>query len=187
LLEIIWGMSGPQMLGIAHGCLFQVKGFKLNQCRLGSNPTVTHMNLLPGGWFFGLSASLLGSTGKDAKNDDGTVRQPYDAGEIWMLAGEPGIAYRSIDKPDKVQLHHGFGISWNWFFGRDIRGFDKFAFTVTPIEVATNRFALGLKLRLYPNGFTDEEFKPGPKRSGQNRPFELTVGFTGALILKKDP
>jgi hypothetical protein len=37
---------------------------------------------------------------------------------------------------------------------------------------------------MYPNGFTDDEFKPGP-RIDKNRAFETTVGFTVSIILKK--
>lgn len=38
--------------------------------------------------------------------------------------------------------------------------------------VAYKRVAFGVKLRLYPHGFTDDEFKPGPssKRTGGSKP-----------------
>jgi hypothetical protein len=177
LLEIIWEMSGPQMLGLAYGCMYSVPTRSLEQCRLtkaliGRNTTTVVEN----GPFLMLGGSILASTGKNS------ATQPYRWGEIWMLALEPGVAMRSYDKA--IQVHHSVGISYDVLFGRDIRRFDKFAFTITPLDVAFKRVALGMKLRIYPNGFTDDEFKPGP-RVNTNRPTETTLGFTFSLILDK--
>ena len=41
LLEIIWEMSGPRMIGLGYGCLFTV-GMKTEECRVGS-AMVHHM------------------------------------------------------------------------------------------------------------------------------------------------
>ena len=57
---------------------------------------------------------------------------------------------------------------------------------MTPIDVAYKRVAVGVKLRVYPNGFTDDEFKPVPKVS-LNRPSETTLGFTFSVILDRIP
>lgn len=177
LLEIIWEMSGPRMLGLGYGCLFTL-GMKTEECRVGSamlnhRADVTKPKLQP---FIVLGAVLYGSTGHD------TPTQSYEWGEVWMLALEPGLAVRTKD--GTVRIHHGAGISYDWVFGREIRGFDKFAFTLTPLDVAYKRVAVGVKLRFYPNGFTDDEFKPVPKVS-RNRPAETTLGFTFSVILKK--
>lgn len=48
--------------------------------------------------------------------------------------------------------------------------------------VAYKRVAFGVKLRLYPHGFTDDEFKPLIEK---NRGFETTLGFTFSIIVKK--
>jgi hypothetical protein len=39
-------------------------------------------------------------------------------------------------------------------------------------------------MRLYPEGFSDDEFKAGLPPA-DNRPFEATVGFTFSYIFKK--
>jgi len=187
LLEIIWEMSGPRMLGISVGCMVNVESRSLDQCRLGSLPTYTVTKMDTGsqptktqhGPFLVLAGTLMGSTGHDSDT------QGYDWGEIWMAAFEPGVAVRSYENAN-IQVHHGTGISYEWLFGRDIRHFDKFAFTVTPIDVAYKRVAVGFKLRLYPNGFTDDEFKGGPLIT-KNRAFETTFGFTFSIIFKKKP
>jgi len=174
LLEIIWEMSGPQMIGISYACMYGVGSRSLEQCRVGQ---FISRELKTGakGPFLVLGGGVFGSTGKNS------ATQNYDWGEIWMVALEPGVALRSYDKED-VQVHHGAGISYELLFGDDIRRFDKFAFTVTPIDVAYKRIAVGLKLRLYPHGFTDDEFKPGPLIT-RDRPFEATIGFTFSVIV----
>jgi hypothetical protein len=182
ILEIIWEMSGPQMLGLSYGCLFPFANFKIDQCRIGPLPTIQKAYASTDHKvFFALSGAIFGSTGKNSDT------QPYHWWELGMAAIEPGVAIRTYDK-DGVQVHHGVGVSWERFFGQDIRPFDKFAITVTPIEVSLvpNRVAVGIKLRMYPNGFTDDEFKPGPLIS-RNRPFEATVGFSVSYIIPPKP
>ena len=175
LLEIIWEMSGPQMIGLSYACMYGTVSRSLEQCRLGRFITKTTPVSKGIGPYFVLGGGLFGSTGKDSST------QNYDWGEIWMLALEPGVALRSYDKAD-VQVHHAAGISYELLFGDDIRRFDKFAFTITPIDVAYKRIAVGVKLRLYPHGFSDDEFKPGPLIT-RDRPFETTVGFTFSVIV----
>jgi len=182
ILELIWEMSGPQMVGLGYGCLYSLKPVKQDHCRIGStffSPAMQKKNVNRGP-YLALGASIFGSTGRDS------ATQGYDWGEIWMLALEPGLAVRSYEcgPNSEVQVHHGVGISYDLMFGRDIRRFDKFAITVTPIDVVLKRVAVGIKLRMYPNGFTDDEFKPGPTIS-QNRPFEATLGFTFSVILDR--
>jgi len=182
LLEIIWEMSGPTMLGISYGCMIRLPSGSLDQCRVGGNPVAQARTADAShgkGVFLALGASLLGSTGKDSRT------QGYDWGEIWMLAAEPGIAFRSFDNADcAIQVHHGIGISWDLMFGKDIPHYDKFAIVVTPVDVAFGKVAFGIKLRLYPNGFTDDEFKPRTLAPA-NRPFETTLGFTFSIITHK--
>jgi len=192
LLEIIWEMSGPRMFGLAYGCMINVKTHSLEECRLGQPPTlVTAANTaaLKGQatapdpekkkTFLVLGGSLLGSTGHDSKNDDGSLKQGYDWGEIWMLAFEPGVARRFYDN-GRIQLHYGTGVSYELLFGRDIKRFDKFAFTATPIDVSWKHLAGGLRFRMYPHGFSDDEFKPGPLVK-KDRGFEFTWGFTASI------
>lgn len=183
LVEIIWEMSGPQMLGLAYGCMYSARTGGLEQCRIGGGffNGDKDRKAPDKGPFLVLSGSIMGSTGKDS------ATAGYDWGEIWMLAFEPGLAVRSYDNLSSgIQVHHGLGISYDVLFGRDIRRFDKFAITVTPVDVAFKHVAIGVKLRMYPHGFSDDEFKPGP-RITKNRPFETTLGFTFSVIRRPCP
>ena len=157
LLEIIWEMSGPRMLGLGYGCLFTL-GMKTEECRIGS--AMVH-HRADGTNILSSSHSLCWARRSSGRPITTRATQSYEWGEVWMLATRAGLAVRTKD--GTVKVHHGAGISYNWVFGREIRGFDKFAFTVTPIDVAYKRVAVGVKLRFYPNGFTDDEFKPVPQ------------------------
>ena len=180
LLEMIWEMSGPQMFGLGYSCMYSPRTQTWEQCRVGGNLIAQEPHTpKKKGPFLVLGASIMGSTNKNSET------QPYHWGEIWMLALQPGVAFRSYDNAEcAIQVHHGVGVEYEVLFGGDIQTFDKFAFTVTPVNVSFRRVAFGIKLRMYPNGFTDDEFKPGPLIE-MNRPFETTVGFTFSLILKK--
>jgi hypothetical protein len=176
LLEIIWEMSGPQMIGLSYACMYGVTSRSLEQCRIGQLITKDWLVGRGKGPYLVLGGGIFGSTSKDSST------QSYDWGEVWMVALEPGVAVRSYET-STVQIHHAAGISYALLFGDDFRRFDKFAFTVTPIDVAYKRVAVGVKLRMYPNGFTDDEFKAFLPRVSGNRPFETTIGFTFSLIV----
>ena len=181
LLEFIWEMSGPQLLGAGYGCFFTLR-MKSEECRVGGATLALTQPKAPK-VLISLGGAVFGSTGKDSDT------QGYDWGEVWMLALEPGVFVRSrqyVEGSRAPQLSHGAGISYDLLFGRDFKRFDKFAFTITPIDLAWKHVAVGVKLRLYPNGFTDDEFKPGP-RINQNRPFESTLGFSFSYIIRRCP
>ena len=181
ILDFIWEMSGPQLVGFGVGCLFSPKAATHEQCRAGSFFVPGAQARNPRGperFFLAASASIFGSTGHDSPT------QSYEAGDVWMVAVEPGIVYRSYTPIEEVQVHHGIGLSYNRVWGRNLEAFDKWAITVTPIDVTLNRISVGIKLRLYPDGFTDDQFQPGPKVS-MNRPFEATIGFTASYIFLK--
>ena len=200
LLEIIWEMSGPQMLGLAFGCLYSPSTKEFEQCRIGENPTLVYLSKKPdmqttadankARTFIGFSAGIYGSTSEDS------ATQKYKWWEIGMVELGTGLSFRSFNPPDNhVRVHHGFGVVYERLFGRGIEGFNngairpfnKFAFTVTPVDVTINdKVAFGIKLRLYPDGFTDDQFKAGLPPA-ENRPFETTVGFTFSLIFKQKP
>jgi len=194
LLEIIWEMSGPQMLGAAFGCLYSVSTKKFEQCRIGENPTTQYISKEADptkrkGPFIGFSAGIYGSTSEDSPT------QKFKWWEIGMVELGTGLSFRSYEtggpNNDDVRVHHGFGVVYERLFGRGIEGFNngairpfnKFAFTVTPIDITLKKVAVGIKLRLYPEGFTDDQFKAGLPPT-DDRPFETTVAFTFSLIVK---
>jgi hypothetical protein len=186
ILDFIWEMSGPQMLGLNHSCLYSPKEGKWVQCRmdLKSPLTVKRADIKSRGPYFGFSAGLYGSTGVDSST------QNYIWGEIWMLELAPALVVRSYprDGTGDVQIHHGVGVAYERFFGGrtknpagSIDGFNKVAITLTPFDVTVKHVAFGVKMRLYPEGFTADQFKKGlPKAS--DRPFETTIGFTFSFV-----
>jgi len=210
LLDIIWEMSGPQMLGVSFGCLVapgaKTKAEKFDHCRLGEVPVVavqrvstnpdasTAANTDRPRTFIGFSGGIYGSTSQDSST------QKYKWWEIGMVELGAGLSFRSFNPPDNhVRVNHGFGVIYERLFGRGIddledgkpfnngaiHPFNKFAFSVTPIDVTINdKVAVGIKLRLYPDGFTDDEFKAGLPPA-EHRPFESTVSFTFSYIIKR--
>jgi hypothetical protein len=187
IIDFIWEMSGPRMLGLGYQCLVSVTG-KVDQCGLNSammryeppqpadgRDVPPRRSAVP---FFVLGATLFASTGHNSQS------QGYDWGEIWMLAVEPALAVRTHNG-ENVRIHHSAGISYDLLFGRDIGAFDKFAIAVTPVEVAfRKRVSVGLKFRFYPHGTSNDEFKPGPLIK-KDRAFESTWGLTFAVNLDR--
>jgi hypothetical protein len=55
--------------------------------------------------------------------------------------------------------------------------------SIIPIEATRGKWILGLKFRIYPNGFTDDEFGFGP-RQNFNRPAEFTWGGTISYLIR---
>ena len=173
LLDFIWEMSGPQMIGTGYGCFLTLQ-WKREECRVHGVPVPVKIEQgAPhrGGPFLVLDASYLFSTGKDSATQD------YDWGQVQMVMLEPALAFRSIGESgrDTVRIYHGVGVTWNYLFGKDMRGFDKFGYKFTPIDIAYKQVAVAFEIRLYPNGFTDDEFGAGP-RLDFNRPHETTYG-----------
>ena len=177
LFDFIWEMSGPQMFGVGYGCLFTTQ-FKKEECRLGAVPAkkMEALGITPPeshGPFISLNGSYFFSTDRDS------ATQKYDWLDVQMVAFEPGVAFRSIGNTaaKDVRIHHGVGVSYNFLFGRNFKSFDKFAFTFSPFDFAYKDFAVGLTIRLYPNGFTDDEFGFGPRVS-YDRPPETVYGMS---------
>jgi hypothetical protein len=211
ILDFIWEMSGPQMLGYSHGCLYSFTAKKWVECRAGQVPIV--LNTVKGkqenakptqertsepptqdhGLMWGFNAAILTSTARDSRT------QSYRWFEITMVEVGTGVAfesYRCTCSPDpksepEVRVRHGVGVFYEGFLGQRtkdnngaIDGFHNWGVSVTPVDVTLKRVAVGVKLRLYPHGFSDDQFKAGlPVTS--DRPFETTLGFTFSLILPK--
>ena len=101
-----------------------------------------------------------------------------------MVAFEPGVlGFSKVGSPTSWRLGHGAGVSYGLLFGENFRRFDKFAVSIIPIEASRGKWILGLKFRIYPNGFTDDEFGFGPRVSF-NRPAEFTWGGTISYLIR---
>ena len=86
LLELIWEMSGPQMLGSGVSCLYSGR-MQLQECRIGGMflQPLHEQPKNPHGPFLVLGGSGLVSTSKDSDT------QRYGWFDANMVAFEPGI------------------------------------------------------------------------------------------------
>jgi hypothetical protein len=169
LLDIIWEMSGPQLIGVTVvSCQIDMDGER-HQCHVvGRKVTGADTSRESRAWF-SLEAGLYSTTGRDTNN-------VYDAFTVHMLAVEPTVEVRSIRSND-IRLYHGAGLTYNVLFGRDFQRFDKAGVKLRPIGVSYRQWDFAYNLRLYPRGFTSDEFGFGPRVDG-DRPFEAVHGFS---------
>jgi hypothetical protein len=179
LLEFIWELSGPQLVGSGFSCLYSLQ-FKPLECRIGGVflKPVSEQPKNPHGPFLVIGGSGLVSTGKDSDT------QQYGWFDANMVAFEPGvIVFSKVSPSSELRVGHGTGVSWGLLFGDNFRRFDKFAYSIVPVEVSYKKFIIALKIRIYPNGFTDDEFGFGP-RLDFNRPAETTYGFSFSYLIR---
>jgi hypothetical protein len=179
LLEFIWEMSGPQFIGSGAGCLYSLK-LKKQECRIGGIFLLPESQKTgnPHGPFLVLGGSAFFSTAKNSET------QEYGWFDANIVALEPGVlAFSKVGSETTWRFGHGAGVSYARFFGDNFKPFDKFAVSIIPVEATRGKWILGLKFRIYPNGFTDDEFGFGP-RLNFNRPAEFTWGGTISYLIR---
>src|SRR4051812_12869749 len=191
--EVIWGLSGPQLVGLGYGCRFHYSddtngadkkpdGKKKlhSECQAGAPPTARD-ELLVHPKLLGVSLGAVYFRSTDTDSDTAT----YKLGEVEMLAIEPAVSLTYFHRDDEnFRLYHGVGISYDFAFGAHYQAFDKFGFKITVVEaVLWKHLSLGYNWRIYPNGFTADEFGKGP-RLHFNRPAEAAKGYTIGWIFK---
>ena len=177
LVDFIWGLSGPQLIGAGFGCRFNSAG-DLTFCPGYTRPKspdsgregpFSRVN-------FTAAASAFVSTGRDSESG-----VDYRAFDIGAVALEPNVSFASARTASGVRVFHNIGLTYDVFFGlrRDFDTFQKLGVKVTPLEVIfhDDRAVFAFNLRLYPDGFTDDEFGVGP-RLDYDRPFETVIGFS---------
>jgi hypothetical protein len=125
--------------------------------------------------WFSFEGGLYFSTGKDASGQD------YEAGKTWMVAFDPMIEIQTVDR-GRFKMYHGvMGMSYNLLFGPDFDKFTNVAFKLRPIGVIiNNRFNIAYNLRVYPRGFTADQFGKIPTTPSENKSetvHSFSVGF----------
>jgi hypothetical protein len=170
ILEFIWEMSGPQLLGYGASCILPLKT-KPVRCQADVIRDSSDDRNRRGPYLV-LQGTGFFSTGRDSK----TVE--YGWFDVWMLAFEPRIMVSSKvpSGRDGVRVSHGSGITYDYLFGRNFDSFDKFGVLIVPIEVTYHEVSFAAKIRVYPNGFTDDEFGSGTRVQGGNRKAEAVYG-----------
>ena len=170
--DFIFEMSGPQLIGARFDCDWALDG-SVGDChaagfKVGSQfPTPK-----PRAWI-SVGGGVYTSTGKDTNNE-------YDAFSVHMLAFEPTINAFSSTNP-RARVYHGAGFTYDFLFGRDFRRFDKAGLKFLPVGVIVGRLDIAYTFRLYPNGFTSDEFGFGPRVEGGDRPREGVHGVQFAI------
>jgi hypothetical protein len=182
--DLIWTMSGPQMMGPTLHCEYDLESNKWTtwECR-EFDYRFTRSQLRrrqDRKTWVSFDTTPYFSTGYDS--NEGT---DFEWFKTWMVAFEPVLEIRSHTSPGgTVMLHHGLvGLSYDVLFGSGFDTFDKFGLKFKPIGVTYKRFNAAFTMRWYPNGFTRDEFGIGP-RQDFNRDGEMLYGFSIGYLIK---
>lgn len=182
ILDWIWTMSGPQLVGLVLHCEYDTQNNK-SECRMVDYRFVGR--LVPRQerrvWL-SIDTGFYVSTGYDSETTK------YSWLKNQMIAFEPMLEMRSYSSRPKnnvraVDYHHGLiGFSWDLVTGADHAAFDKFGLKFRPVGITINKkWNMSYTLRLYPNGFSPDEFD-GPSVPNLNRQNEVLHGFTFGIL-----
>jgi hypothetical protein len=102
----------------------------------------------------------------------------YDFFKNWMVAVEPLVKYRLGDAGKWREYYVGAGASYQYLFGENFEPFDKFGLKFRAGVLVKRHLDIGFNFRVYPNGFTPDEFGHGERIEDMNRDVERTYGFS---------
>lgn len=174
IIEILAEMSGPQMIG------------GLVECRVGVDAVLEQCTVV--GWkvagsgvrsstkmWLSLEGGAYVSTGHDVDGQD------YEFGKTYMLAFDPMIEIQTVSRPKWGMYHGVMGASYNFLVGEGFRKFTNVGFKLRPIGVIiANRLNIAYNLRLYPSGFTADQFGRLPVVPESTKPeavHGISVGY----------
>jgi hypothetical protein len=180
--DIIWGMSGPQMMGPVFHCEWDLQHRSgdgdIVECRaidyLLYNKVRTRA--VRQVWL-SLDSGFYFSTGKSSDGNQ------FDWFENFMVAFEPMLEVRSYKSPgENFMLHHGLmGVTYDVLFGENFDTFDNVGLKFRPIGVTINkRYNASFTLRYYPRRFVSEDFgiiNPTQDKDGGEWVYGFTVGW----------
>lgn len=184
LADIIWEMSGPQMIGVLVRCRVPLhEGATQCGVQLPLNPEPkAAANGQPARevvWL-ALEGGAYVSTGHNSGGND------YKFGHIGMLTFEPMIEFgfagdiaRAYEKDSEIgAVYGGIGPMINRFLVKGpAESFTKYGIKLRPIAIAFSGWALEYNIRIYPEGFTPDQFGFGPPRDF-DRPFEAVQSIS---------
>lgn len=175
IIDFIHEMSGPQMVGFPVDCEFDIH-FQRHECRLVD---VIHLSgdrdfRIERRLWLALTGAAYFSTPKDAD-----LRQ-FKVGRVRMLAYEPMLNVRSFKSSGgSVVLEHGvIGLSYFFLMGSDFKRFDNLGVKLIPIAFTYKRATFAYTFRVFPNGFTSEQFGVTPPQPTLRRESEVVNGLT---------
>jgi hypothetical protein len=181
--DIIWEMSGPQMVGAIIRCRIPFGG-GAKQCGVQLiDPKAAPKREVEHVWF-AIEGGVYTSTGHNSGGND------YKAWDIWMFAFEPMLEFRydgdisaAYDRPAPGTsgvgaVYGGIGPLINRFVVKgEPESFTKYGIKLRPIAIAYAGWAIEYNIRLYPDGFTPDQFGFGTPTDA-NRPFEAVQSIS---------
>jgi len=171
IIEIIIEMSGPQMFGFLVECRVPIDG-TLDQCTVVGKKVAGQAAPPPRKLWFSMEGGVYVSTGHDVDGLD------YEFGKTYMLAFDPMMEVQTVTRQNFSMYHGVMGVSYNFLFGEGFRKFTNVAFKLRPIGVIIgNRVNISYNLRLYPSGFTADQFGQLPPSPETTKP-ETVHGFS---------
>ena len=198
--DLIWKMSGPQMMGFPVHCEFALgdKDTVPNQPttydRVTPAPPYTRGECRELDFrFYGkvkprysrrLWLSVDGgpyfSTGKDPH---GAIDPEFKKFDVWMVAVEPLLEVRSLTR-SKIMLNHGVGATYDVLWGDGFPTFDKAGIKFKPITATiARRVNASVTLRWYPTGTTLDEFgKTSDRPEDFRHKNEVSPGFSVGVL-----
>jgi hypothetical protein len=174
IIDVIWGMSGPQMFSwFTVDCEFEVKDAK-PECRVydvriaGNAGSRAERRL-----WLSLNAAAYTSTGGTTE-----ATKKFAAFENHMFSVEPVLRFSLLNAHRRWR--HGVGFTYHHLWGAQFNTFDKIGikFELLTIPVRGIDFT-PLTIRFYPNKFAHEQFGlPGTSDGGKR---EFTFGSSLAI------
>ena len=162
MLDIIWGMSGPRMVGVGAFCRITYQG-EIVTCK------ITGRKEHPRVWLTGETAFYFSVGDKNG----------FDFGDAFMVTADPMVEWRWLAKP--FMVYSGAGATYNVLFGPDFDTFDNLGVKIRPIAAEWSGFVIrGLQynVRFYGDEFGRDLFgRARPVRGDRPREVIHTVSF----------
>lgn len=183
LMDFIWDMSGPQMIGGTFRCRIPVGGGATKCSAVGypvfgvdkfASDVMTERRT-----WVNLGAALYTSTGKN----DGDTN--YRAWRTEMVSFEPMVEHAWVSNA-RFRVFQGAGGTFQFLFGPDVPdafGNAGFKLRLIGVEIG-DLWEVAFNMRLYPDGFGSDQFGFGPSPPG-DRPFETTLGASFTYKVRK--
>src|SRR5688572_19583288 len=172
IIDIIVGLTGPQMVGVPFDCELDLATSKQTACYFAGvrfprpmrDSGVTVRSIDDTFWrgrdfWVSLGGGVYGSTWKNSGMKD------FEIARVWMLAFEPTANSRLFqNEAENLVVELGAGPSVLSLFGEGFDAFAKGGIKVTPSitwrNVRGGRLIVGLgyTLRFFPNAFMSQQF-----------------------------
>lgn len=113
--------------------------------------------------------------------------RPFEGWGVRMVSFEPMFQFRSFQSgPNRTghfRVEHAAGASYFFLTGRDFDNFHNIGFRFTPVTLTYRIVFAQYNIRLFPDGFTSEQFGADPGTSTLHRGRELVNGFSFGILI----